>query len=77
VATLPKIEFEVGGKTIEAFTLDDLANGSLEIMFIDKETQKGLASYTVQNNKFKAKNSTYDITKFFEFAVEEFKSVGL
>jgi len=73
---LPRTEFNCGGKDIEAFTLDDLSNGSFEIMFIDKTTQKNLASYTVQNQKFKEKGATYDITKFFEFAVSEFKAIG-
>jgi hypothetical protein len=73
---LPKTEFQSGGKDIEAFTLDDLSNGSFEVMFIDKATQKNLASYTVQNQKFKEKGASYDITKFFEFAVSEFKIVN-
>lgn len=72
---LPRTEFNCGGKEIEAFTLDDLSNGSYEVMFIDKATQKNLASYTVQNQKFKEKGSVYDITKFFDFAVSEFKTI--
>ncbi|WOJ89460.1 hypothetical protein RZS28_16950 [Methylocapsa polymorpha] len=73
---LPKIEFQIGGKEIEAFTLDDLSNGSYEVMFIDKATQKNLASYTVQNQKFKEKGAVYDISKFFDFAVSEFKTIN-
>jgi hypothetical protein len=61
---------------IEAFTLDDLSNGSYEVMFIDKVTQKNLASYTVQNMKFKEKGYKYDIAKFFDFAVAEFKTTN-
>ncbi|HYP56666.1 MAG TPA: hypothetical protein VEQ35_00085 [Beijerinckia sp.] len=76
MATLPRTEFDVGGKQIEAFTLDDLANGSFEILFIDKETQKALGSYTVQNNRFKEKGYTYDIAKFFDFVVSEFKTIN-
>jgi len=76
MAILPKTEFQAGGKDIEAFTLDDLSNGSYEVMFIDKATQKGLGSYTVQNLKFKEKGNTYDISKFFEFAVAEFKTTN-
>jgi len=76
MATLPRIEFQTGGKEIEAFTLDDLSNGSYEVLFIDKSTQKGLGSYTVQNLKFKEKGNTYDISKFFEFAVAEFKTIN-
>jgi hypothetical protein len=76
MANLPKAEFQAGGKEIEAFTLDDLANGSYEVMFIDKSTQKGLGSYTVQNLKFKEKGNSYDISKFFEFAVAEFKTTN-
>ena len=73
---LPRTEFQSGGKDIEAFTLDDLSNGSFEVMFIDKATQKNLGSYTVQNQKFKEKGATYDITNFFDFAVSEFKTIN-
>ncbi|WP_026606274.1 hypothetical protein [Methylocapsa acidiphila] len=73
---LPRLEFQVAGKDIEAFTLDDLSNGSYEVMFIDKSTQKGLGSYTVQNQKFKEKGATYDIAKFFEFVVSDFKATN-
>ncbi|WP_036257345.1 hypothetical protein [Methylocapsa aurea] len=73
---LPRTEFKSGGKDIEAFTLDDLSNGSFEVMFIDKTTQKNLASYTVQNQKFKEKGAVYDITNFFDFAVAEFKAIA-
>jgi hypothetical protein len=73
---LPRVEFQSGGVEIEAFTLDDLSNGSYEVMFIDKATQKNLASYTVQNLKFKEKGHTYDIAKFFDFAVGEFKAIN-
>jgi hypothetical protein len=45
-------------------------------MFIDKVTQKNLASYTVQNMKFKEKGYKYDIAKFFDFAVAEFKTTN-
>ena len=71
--TLPRQEFQISGKDIEAFTLDDLSNGSYEVMFIDKATQKSLASYTVQNQKFKEKGAVYEISKFFDFAVSDFK----
>lgn len=74
--TLPRVEFQCGGKDIEAFTLDDLSNGSYEVMFIDKASQKNLGSYTVQNLKFKEKGFGYDISKFFDFAVAEFKSIN-
>jgi len=74
--TLPRVEFQCGGVDIEAFTLDDLSNGSYEVMFIDKATQKNLAAYTVQNMKFKEKGHKYDITKFFDFAVSEFKTAN-
>lgn len=74
--TLPRTEFQCGGKDIEAFTLDDLSNGSFEVMFIDKATQKTLGSYTVQNQKFKEKGAKYDITHFFDFAVSEFKTIN-
>jgi len=53
-----------------------LSNGSYEVMFIDKTTQKNLASYTVQNQKFKEKSAVYDISKFFDFAVSEFKTIN-
>jgi hypothetical protein len=76
MANLPRAEFQVGGKEIEAFTLDDLSNGSYEVLFIDKATQKGLGSYTVQNLKFKEKGNNYDIAKFFDFAVAEFKTTN-
>lgn len=76
MANLPRAEFQVGGKEIEAFTLDDLSNGSYEVLFIDKGTQKGLGSYTVQNLKFKEKGNNYDISKFFDFAVAEFKTTN-
>jgi hypothetical protein len=74
--TLPRVEFQCGSKNIEAFTLDDLSNGSYEVMFIDKDTQKSLGSYTVQNQKFKEKGFNYDISKFFDFAVSEFKTIN-
>jgi hypothetical protein len=74
--SLPRVEFQCGGRDIEAFTLDDLASGSYEVMFIDKATQKNLASYTVQNLKFKEKGYSYDISKFFDFAVAEFKTLA-
>ncbi len=73
---LPRLEFQTGGKEIEAFTLDDLSNGSYEVMFIDKATQKSLAAYTVQNQKFKEKGTAYDISKFFDFAVSDFKTTN-
>lgn len=74
--SLPRVEFQCGGLEIEAFTVDDLSNGSYDVLFIDKATQKSLASYTVQNLKFKEKGYKYDIGKFFDFAVSEFKSVN-
>lgn len=73
---LPRQDFQINGKDIEAFTLDDLSNGSYEIMFIDKTTQKNLASYTVQNQKFKEKGAVYDIAKFFDFAVTDFRTTN-
>lgn len=73
---LPRVEFQCGGKDIEAFTVDDLSNGSYDVLFIDKATQKNLASYTVQNSKFKEKGFSYDIGKFFDFAVGEFKTIN-
>lgn len=74
--SLPRVEFQLAGKDIEAFTVDDLSNGSYDVMFIDKATQKTLASYTAQNLKFKEKGYKYDISKFFDFAVTEFKSLN-
>jgi hypothetical protein len=73
---LPRLEFQIGGKEIEAFTVDDLSNGSYDVLFIDKVTQKSLASYTVQNQKFKEKGAVYDILKFFDFAVSDFKATN-
>ncbi len=73
---LPRLEFQISGKDIEAFTLDDLSNGSYEVLFIDKGTQKSLASYTVQNQKFKEKGAAYDIVKFFDFVVLDFTATN-
>jgi len=74
--SLPRVEFQCGGQDIEAFTVDDLSNGSYDVMFIDKASQKTLGSYTVQNMKFKEKGYKYDIGKFFDFAVVEFKTLN-
>jgi len=73
---LPVLNFDCGGKQIEAFTLEDKASKSYEILFIDKETQKSLGSYSVQNPKFAEKGNTYDVTSYFDFVVSDFKKIN-
>ena len=74
---LPETTFEHGGKEIEVITLHNKNDNSYEILFIDKATQKGIGAYTVQNQAFGGKGAGdgYDVTKFFEFVVSDFKSV--
>ncbi len=55
VVALPTSEFTNGGKTIEAFTLEDKSNNSYEILFIDKATQKAIGSYSVRIDRFNEK----------------------
>jgi hypothetical protein len=73
--TLPTSEFDCGGKTIEAFTLEDKSNSSYEILFIDKATQKSMGAYSVRIEKFKEKGVSYDIQAFFDFSIADFKRV--
>lgn len=73
--SLPKSEFDCGGKAVEAFTLEDKSNNSYDILFIDKETQKELGAYTVRIAKFKEKGVTYDLQPFFDFTVTDFKRI--
>lgn len=70
---LPTSEFSSGGKSIEAFTLEDKSNNSYEILFIDKDTQKAIGAYSVRMDRFNEKSVTYDIQAFFDFTVGDFQ----
>ncbi len=72
---LPTSEFECGGKTVEAFTLEDKSNNSYDILFIDKASQKELGAYTVRIAKFKEKGVSYDLQPLFDFTLGDFRRI--
>jgi hypothetical protein len=74
--SLPIADFTLGDLSVEAFTLENKSDGSYEVMFIDKSTQKSLGSYTVQNPALKAKGAAYDIQAFFDFVTADFKKTA-
>lgn len=74
--TLPIADFALGDLSIEAFTLENKSDGSYEILFIDKASQKNIGAYTVQNVSLKAKAAAYDIQAFFDFAIADFKKTA-
>lgn len=74
--SLPIADFTLGDLAVEAFTLENKSDGSYEILFIDKTSQKNIGSYTVQNVGLKAKGAAYDIQGFFDFAMADFKKTA-
>jgi hypothetical protein len=76
--SLPGTTFSMGGKEIEVFTLEDKGAKihSFEILFVDKASQQNIATYSVNNPRFKEKGFVYDVAPFFEAVVADFKRIG-
>jgi hypothetical protein len=75
--SLPGTTFTVGDKEIEVFTLEDKGAKihSYEILFVDKATQQNIATYSVNNPRFKEKGFVYDVGPLFDACVADFKRI--
>jgi hypothetical protein len=74
---LPKTTFTAGGKEFEAFTSFSKNDNSFEILIIENGSTKAAGTYTVTNTSFSGKNAgeNYGVSKFFDFAVSDFKAI--
>ncbi len=74
---LPGAVFTVGDKEVEVFTLEDKGAKihSYEILFVDKPSQQNIATYSVNNPRFKEKGFVYDVQPLFDAAVADFKRI--
>jgi hypothetical protein len=76
--SLPGTSFEIGGKEVEVFTLEDKGSKAhtFEVLFIEKASQANIGSYQVQSPRFREKGFVFDVQSFFDAAIADFKRIN-